>query len=81
MQFYRERNGDYLCVNPRTAYKAQRRFFTQIEGRATAIAGLIGSVSTTKINTRFLKQCKRVKREEVPQEWLTALVGEEQPFN
>lgn len=70
LKFYRERNGDYLCVDPDS-----RDYYRQIgqpdvrEGRATAIAGLLGSVCTTGISMRFLKSCKRVRREEVPTQW------------
>ena len=73
--FYRERNSDYLAIDTAT-----NRYYRQIynkdhfEGRATAIAGLVGSVCTTGISREFLHQeCKRVAKRRVPVEWQKAI--------
>jgi len=67
MPYYREPNGDYLYVWPR-AWRPGLH-----EGRATAIAGLPTSVQTTSVSVLFLKECPRIARRDVPQEWLTAI--------
>ena len=78
MKFYRERNGDYLRIDPKSAVYYRKIGQPRIrEGRATCIAGNINSVNTTGISTLFLKGCRKVRREDVPQEWLRSLVGEE----
>src|SRR5437879_1446124 len=73
--FYRERNGDYLALDTAT-----NPFYLDVlgkdhfEGRATAIAGLVGSVCTTGISREFLRtNCKRVARAKVPGEWRRAI--------
>lgn len=73
LRYYKEPNGDYLAVNMDAAYvtrHAANSEFEILEGRATAIAGLISSVCTTGISGAFLSGCKRVKRSQVPNEWL-----------
>ena len=71
MHYYREPNGDYLAVNPST-----KNYYVGIgqpnirEGRATAIAGLVESVCTTGVSLDFLAECTRIKRADVPKEWL-----------
>jgi hypothetical protein len=73
--YFQESNGDYLAIDSSTnAY--YRRCFGQdhFEGRATAIAGLIGSVCTTGISREFLRgNCKRVGKAKVPAEWRRAI--------
>lgn len=74
--FYREKRcGDYLAIETST-----NRFYLDnfgkdhFEGRATAIAGLVGSVSTTGISREYLKaECKRVAKKKVPKRWLLAI--------
>ena len=68
--YYREPNGDYLAVDNSTAAYYQRLGKNQLEGRASAVAGSVSSVCTTGVGLAFLETCKRVKRAEVPKEWL-----------
>jgi hypothetical protein len=73
--YYRERgSGDYLALFPADVRKDEygQRIF---DGRATALAGLPVSVCSTGIGERFLKNCIRVCRRQVPRHWLAALVG------
>jgi hypothetical protein len=66
VEFYREPNGDFLCIwavngrNPDGTWS----------GRATAIEGIASSVCTTGISDEYLATCERVDREAVPAEWL-----------
>ena len=72
--FYREKNGDYLAID--TATNRYYLDFGQdhFEGRATAIARLVGSVCTTGISSDDLRtNCKRVARAIVPVEWQKAI--------
>lgn len=73
--FYRERNGDYLAIDTITS-DYYRTMFGQnyCEGRATAMAGQLGSVCTTAISRDYLRRnCKRVPRAAVPADWLCAI--------
>jgi hypothetical protein len=73
--YYQECNGDFLAVDTATN-RYHRENFGQdnFEGRATAIAGLVGSVCTTGISREFLRRnCRRVVRGKVPGEWLRAI--------
>ncbi len=68
--FFQERNGDFLAIDTRTNHYHRDHF----EGRATAIAGLVGSVCTTGIARDFLiAQCRRVARAAVPADWRKAI--------
>lgn len=70
--FYRENNGDFLAID--TATNRYYRVDDHFEGRATAIAGLVGSVCTTGISRKYLKQhCRRVAKSRVPEEWQRAI--------
>jgi hypothetical protein len=73
--YYREGNGDFLAIETETNDYYRRNFGKDhFEGRATAIAGLVGSVCTTGISREFLKtQCRRVPKAKVPAEWLKAI--------
>jgi hypothetical protein len=73
--FYREDNGDFLAIDTATnRYYRQTLGQDHFEGRATAIAGSVGSVCTTAIARDFLRQkCRRVVRADVPQEWRQAI--------
>ena len=75
--FYREPNGDYLCV-VRTQWWIERGQVI-FDGRATAIAELVSSVCTTGIGERFLKTCKRVARCNVPAECSNTSENTRQP--
>ena len=73
--YYREDNGDYLAIDTAT-----NRYYLDVfrkdhfEGRATAIAGLVGSVCTTGISRDLLRtNCKRVAKSKVPDEWLRTI--------
>jgi hypothetical protein len=75
IHYYRERNGDFLAVDRATnAYYIETFGQDHFEGRATAIAGLVGSVCTTGVSREYLRQnCKRVPRATVPGEWRRAI--------
>jgi hypothetical protein len=76
IRFYREtETDDFLAIDTET-----NRFYLDtygqdhFEGRASAIAGLLGSVCTTGIAREYLrKKCKRVAKKIVPQEWRRAI--------
>lgn len=75
MQYYREANGDYLAIDPATI-DYYRRYFgqDQFEGRAAAIAGLVGSVCTTGVSREYLRACcTRVAKAGVPPAWRRAI--------
>ena len=75
IQFYRENNGDFLALDTATN-RLYLGIFGQdhFEGRATAIAGVVGSVCTTGISREYLRtNCKRVPRAKVPVEWRLAI--------
>lgn len=72
--YYQERNGDFLAID--TSTNAYYLSFAKdhFEGRATAIAGHVGSVCTTGISRDFLKQeCRRISKGQVPAEWRKAI--------
>lgn len=73
--FYQESNGDYLAIETSTnGYYLDNFGKDQFEGRATAIASLVGSVCTTGISRAYLRSpCKRLPRAKVPTEWLKAI--------
>ena len=73
--FFREDNGDFLAIETTTRnYYLSTFGRDEYEGRATALAGLVGSVCTTGISRDFLKgNCKRVARAHVPSDWLKAI--------
>ena len=74
--FYQENEtDDYLAIDTDTnAYYRQVIGKDHFEGRATAIAGLVGSVCTTGISRAYLKaECRRVPRARVPAEWRKAI--------
>jgi hypothetical protein len=75
IQFYQERNGDFLAIDRSTnSYYLTNFGKDHFEGRATAIAGLVGSVCTTGVSREFLhKECRRVARAKVPAEWQKAI--------
>jgi transposase len=79
MKYYRERNGDYLSIDPSTNdYYKQNLGKDHFEGRASAIAGDPSSVCTTGVGRDFLaKKCKEVPRDQVPPEWLRYMEGGE----
>ncbi len=73
--YYREANGDFLGID--TASNAHHRGVLgrdDFDGRAAAVAGLVGSVCTTGIARAYLAaNCERVAEESVPAGWLRAL--------
>ena len=73
--FFQECNGDFLAIDTSTNRSYLDHFgHDHFEGRATAIAGLIGSVATTGISRDFLKtRCQRVPRAAVPADWREAI--------
>jgi hypothetical protein len=75
-RYYREPNGDYLAIWYDNGFRLDRdgKGYQKIfDGRATALAGLVGSVCSTGIGERFRRRCKRVERSDVPHEWLRAI--------
>jgi hypothetical protein len=75
IRFFQEDNGDYLAIDTETnSYYRSDFGQDHFEGRATAIAGLVGSVCTTGISREFLRRnCKRVSKSSVPIEWRRAI--------
>ena len=73
--YYREDNGDFLAIETETNDYYRRNFGRDhFEGRATAIAALVGSVCTTGISRGYLKaNCRRVQKAKVPADWLRAV--------
>jgi hypothetical protein len=73
--YYEESNGDFVAVDTATNRYYRENFgHGHVEGRATAIAGLVGSVCTTEISREFLRQnCEQVAKRRVPNEWLKAI--------
>ncbi len=73
--YFREDNGDYLAVDTATNDYSRSNFGPDhFEGRATAIAGLAGSVCTTGVSRKFLRSNgKRVSKTRVPLEWRRAI--------
>jgi len=73
--YYRENNGDFLAIDTSTnAYYLAVLGKDHFEGRATAIAGQVGSVCTTGISKTFLwNECKRVAKIAVPADWRRAI--------
>jgi hypothetical protein len=73
--FYRETTGDYLAIDTTTNAHYRTHFGRDhFEGRATAIAGQVGSVCTTAISRDYLKaRCRRVGKGKVPREWRKAI--------
>jgi hypothetical protein len=73
--FYRENNGDFLAIDASTNSYYIRCFGKDhFEGRATAIAGQVGSVCTTAVSREFLRMnCKRVALAKVPEQWRRAI--------
>lgn len=81
LYYYETETCDYLAVNTET-----KKFYrppynrgnynggADMEGRATAISGLVTSVCTTGVAQDFLEsRCERVPLREVPDEWIKAI--------
>lgn len=75
LKYYQERNGDYVSIDPGTAeYYAQIGQPGMFEARCTAIKNQVSSVCTTGVSAEWLrKQCRRVSKASIPQEWLENL--------
>lgn len=74
--YYREiESGDYLAIDTDTnAYYRRVLGRDHFEGRATAIARMVGSVCTTSISRQYLRACcKWVSKDEVPAAWRQAI--------
>jgi hypothetical protein len=73
--YFREDNGDYLAIDSSTNSYYRRLYGKDhFEARATAIAGLVGSVCTTGVSREFLRSnCKRTSKAKVPAEWQKAI--------
>jgi hypothetical protein len=73
--FFQERNGDFLAIDTTSrAYYGASLGRDEYEGRATAIAGLVGSVCTTGISPAYLEaECRQVPRATVPADWRRAI--------
>lgn len=77
LKYYQEqdKHGDYVSVDPSTL-----EYYTSIgkpghfEARCTAIAGEVTSVCATSVHITWLqKHCHRVRKADIPQEWLDVL--------
>jgi len=76
LKYYQERNkaGDYVSVDPSSLEYYRKFGKDQMEGRATAIQGDVNSVCTTGIALEWLRsKCRRVRKADIPQEWLDRL--------
>jgi hypothetical protein len=75
MLFFQARNGDFLAIDTGTnGYYLDRFGRDRFEGRARAVAGLVGSVCTTGISGAYLKtEGRRVTRALVPAKWRKAI--------
>lgn len=75
VHYFQEINGDFLAVQSETNGYYLKNFGEDcFEGRATAVAGLIGSVCTTKIARKYLRMnCNRVAKAKVPVKWRKAI--------
>jgi hypothetical protein len=73
--YFREKNGDYLAIDTASnTYYRQVLGHDTFAGRATAIAGQVGSVCTTGISREYLaEKCERVARARVPVAWRQAI--------
>ena len=73
--YYWELSGDYLAIDTSTnRYYMETFGKDHFEGRATAIAGQVGSVCTTGISRDFLRRnCKMANKTRVPDEWRRAI--------
>ena len=75
IRYYQEENGDFLAIDTDTnSYYRQVLGQDSFEGRATALAGQVGSVCTIGISREYLTEnCKRVARARVPAGWQRAI--------
>ena len=64
MPYYQEPNGDFLYVYVSPWHGTLR------EGRAVAIERLPSSMCTTSISREYLDKCRKVRKADVPREWL-----------
>ena len=56
VRFFQERNGDFLAIDTTSrSYYVAPLGRDEYEGRATAIAGQVGSVCTTGISRAYLQ--------------------------
>lgn len=71
LKFYKEPNGDYMVVDhARDAICPDGT----LSARACAIEGSRLSVQGTSASREYIAKCIRVRRAEVPAEWLAMLV-------
>lgn len=74
MRYYKEKNGDFLCIEPSTKKYYQRIYHrNEFEGRACTIENLPSSICTTGILEDYLKECTRVYKKNVPKEYLNQM--------
>ncbi len=65
MQWYREANRDYLCVDPDSTYRGY------LTGRMTALDGMPESMYTGPVSPTYLESnCAPVRIDQVPAQWL-----------
>jgi hypothetical protein len=80
--FFRDGNGDFLAIDTASRRHDLALGRDRYEGRATAIAGHVGSVCTTAISRAYLRaECRRVPRAAVPARWREAITGESVKLN
>jgi hypothetical protein len=77
LKYYQEqdKHGDYVSIDPSTAdYYRQIGQPGKLEARATCIAGSVSSVCTTSVTLQWLqKHCHRVRKADIPANWLEVL--------
>lgn len=72
--FFREDNGDFLAIATDAIRPSSSFDQDCFEGRATAIAGCVGSVCTCGISREYLRTCcRRVAKAKVPAQWRKAI--------
>lgn len=79
-EYYREPNGDYLCIDPETIIRDAQSGNVLWEGRHASIANAVKSVCTGAVCATFLEGCTPIQASEVPPEWMERFAGEDKPI-
>ena len=75
MVFFRETNGDYLAVDPRSSRNFLPFDVKHFECVAPSKPGSIKSVQKSQVTEEYLQtNCKKVAKKLVPEKWLDALM-------
>lgn len=73
LEWYQEKCGDYLAIDPDTA-EEDRGSGPVYKGRAASLVGKPGSVGVTLVCAEHLSHCRAVAEDEVPNEWRRAIM-------